>query len=132
MDHLKSDKMEYYVEEFAKLRKSKGITLEQAREAMKDPLYFGAMMVKLDDADGMTAGAVYATGDVLRPAFQIIKTAPGIPVLSSCFIMEMPDKKFGANGAFVYGDCGVNPDPDTAAWSYCSFNSNDHETSCRS
>ena len=63
MDHLKSDKMEYYVEEFAKLRKSKGITLEQAREAMKDPLYFGAMMVKLDDADGMTAGAVYATGD---------------------------------------------------------------------
>lgn len=112
MDHLKSDKMEYYVEEFAKLRKSKGITLEQAREAMKDPLYFGAMMVKLDDADGMTAGAVYATGDVLRPAFQIIKTAPGIPVVSSCFIMEMPDKKFGANGAFVYGDCGVNPDPD--------------------
>lgn len=112
MDHMKSDKMKYYVEEFAKLRKSKGITLEQAREAMKDPLYFGAMMVKLDVADGMTAGAVYATGDVLRPAFQIIKTAPGIPVVSSCFLMEMPDKKFGANGAFVYGDCGVNPDPD--------------------
>jgi len=112
IDHLKSNKMEHYVNEFTELRRSKGMTLDQAKEIMKDPLYFGAMMVKLDDADGMTAGAVYATGDVLRPAFQIIKTAPGIPVLSSCFIMEMPDKNFGANGAFVYGDCGVNPDPD--------------------
>ncbi|HHU49570.1 MAG: phosphate acetyltransferase [Caldicoprobacterales bacterium] len=112
VDHLKSDKMEHYVKEFTELRKSKGMTIEQATEIMKDPLYFGAMMVKLDDADGMTAGAVYATSDVLRPAFQIIKTAPGIPVVSSCFIIEMPDAKFGANGAFVYGDCGVNPDPD--------------------
>jgi phosphate acetyltransferase len=112
IDHLKSDKMEAYVKEFTELRKSKGMTVEQAAEILRDPLYFGVMMVKMGDADGMTAGAVYATGDVLRPALQIIKTAPGIPVVSSCFIMEMPDTSFGANGAFVYGDCGVNPDPD--------------------
>jgi len=113
MDYLKSDKMEYYVKEFTELRKNKGMTIEQAREIMKNPLYFGTMMVKMGDADGMTAGAANATADVLRPALQIIKTAPGIPVVSSCFIMEMPDPKFGANGVFVYGDCGVNPDPDT-------------------
>ena len=111
IDHLKSDKMETYVKEFTELRKSKGMTLEKAAEIMKDPLYFGVMMVKMGDADGMTAGAANATGDVLRPALQIIKTAPGISVVSSCFIMEMPDSRFGANGAFVYGDCGVNPDP---------------------
>ena len=112
LDYLKSDKMEAYINKFTELRKSKGMTVEQARETLKDPLYYGVMMVKMDDADGMTAGAVYATSDVLRPALQIIKTAPGIPVVSSCFIMEMPNKSFGANGAFVYGDCGVNPDPD--------------------
>ena len=111
IDHLKSDKMETYVKEFTELRKNKGMTPEKAAEIMKNPLYFGVMMVKMDDVDGMTAGAANATSDVLRPALQIIKTAPGIPVVSSCFIMEMPDTRFGANGAFVYGDCGVNPDP---------------------
>ncbi len=113
-DYLKSDKMESYVEEFTELRKHKGMTLEKAEKTLKDPLYFGVMMVKMGDADGMTAGAANATGDVLRPALQIIKTAQGIPVASSCFIMEMPDKSFGSDGAFVYGDCGMNPDPDAA------------------
>lgn len=112
IDHLKSEKMECYVEEFAELRKNKGMTIDKAREIMKNPLYFGTMMVKLGDADGLTAGAANATGDVLRPAFQIIKTAPGIPVVSSCFIMEMPNAKYGTNGVFLFGDCGVNPDPD--------------------
>lgn len=112
IDHLKSDKMETYVHKFTELRKHKGMTLEKAREILKDSLYFGVMMVKMGDADGMTAGAANATSDVLRPALQIIKTAPDIPVVSSCFIMEMPDKSFGSDGAFVYGDCGVNPDPD--------------------
>jgi phosphate acetyltransferase len=104
--------MESYVNEFTELRKNKGMTVEKAVEILKDPLYFGVMMVKIGDADGMTAGAVNSTSDVLRPALQIIKTAPGIPVVSSCFIIEMPDTRFGANGVFVYGDCGVNPDPD--------------------
>jgi phosphate acetyltransferase len=112
LDHLNSDKMEIYVKEFTEMRKNKGMTLEKAAEILKDPLYYGVMMVKMNDADGMTAGAVNATSDVLRPALQIIKTAPGISVASSCFIIEMPDKSFGANGAFVYGDCGLNPDPD--------------------
>lgn len=112
LDHLQSDKMESYVNEFTELRKNKGMTVEKAAEILKDPLYFGVMMVKMGDADGMTAGAVNSTSDVLRPALQIIKTAPGIPVVSSCFIIEMPDTRFGANGVFVYGDCGVNPDPD--------------------
>lgn len=114
MDHLKSEKMENYAQKFTELRKHKGMTLEKAREVIKDPLYFGVMMVKMGDADGMTAGAANATSDVLRPTLQIIKTAPGIPVASSCFIIEMPDKSFGSDGAFVYGDCGLNPDPDAA------------------
>ena len=111
LDHLHSDKMETYVEKFTELRKSKGMTPEKAAEIMKSPLYFGVMMVKMGDADGMTAGSVNATGDVLRPAFQIIKTAPDIPVVSSCFVMELPDTNYGANGVLVFGDCGVNPDP---------------------
>ena len=111
LDYLHSDKMESYVRKFTELRKKKGMTPEKAAEIMKDPLYFGAMMVKMGDADGMTAGSVHATGDVLRPAFQIIKTAPGISVVSSCFVMELPDSRYGDDGVLVFGDCGVNPDP---------------------
>ena len=111
LDYLHSDKMESYVRKFTELRKKKGMTPEKAAEIMKDPLYFGAMMVKMGDADGMTAGSVHATGDVLRPAFQIIKTAPGISVVSSCFVMELQDSRYGDDGVLVFGDCGVNPDP---------------------
>lgn len=111
IDPLKSDKREQYIKEFTELRKSKGMTLEQASELMKDNLYFGTMMLKMEDADGMVAGSVYTTSEVLRPALQIIKTAPGIPVVSSCFVMELPNSEFGKNGALLYGDCGVNPDP---------------------
>jgi phosphate acetyltransferase len=111
LDYLNSDKMEVYAKELAELRKKKGMTLEQAVETLKSPLYYGTMMVKMDDADGMTAGAVFSSAEVILPTVQIIKTAPGISVVSSCFIMEMPDDRFGANGAFVYGDCGFIPDP---------------------
>jgi len=111
LDYLHSEKMESYVNKFTELRKKKGMTPEKAAGIMKDPLYFGAMMVKMGDADGMTAGSVHATGDVLRPAFQIIKTAPGISVVSSCFVMELQDSRYGDDGVLVFGDCGVNPDP---------------------
>ncbi|HOB19307.1 MAG TPA: phosphate acetyltransferase [Candidatus Atribacteria bacterium] len=112
IDHLKSDKIDHYANELYELRKNKGMTLDKAYETLKDPLYFGTMMVKQDDADGMAAGSINATADVLRPALQIIKTAPGIKVVSSVFVIELPDSRFGKNGTLIYGDCGVNPDPD--------------------
>lgn len=111
IDYLNSDKMDSYVKEFYELRKNKGMTPEKAAETMKSYLYYGAMMVKMGDADGMVAGSINATSDVLRPALQIIKTAPGISVASSCFVMELPTPEYGHNGTFLYGDCGMNPDP---------------------
>ena len=85
--------------------------MEKARELIKNPLYYGAMMIKMGDADGMVAGAISTTGDVLRPNLQIVKTAPGISVVSSCFIMEVPHKEYGQNGILIFADCAVNPNP---------------------
>ena len=87
------------------------MTAEQAQELIKDVLYFGVMMVKMQEADGMVAGAIHSTGDTLRPALQIIKTAPGISVVSSCFIMELPNPTLGDGGVLIFGDCAVNPVP---------------------
>lgn len=111
IDPLKSEKAEFYAEQLAELRKHKGMTIDKARETIKDPLYFGCMMVKLGDADGMVAGAVSSTPDVWRPVLQIIKTRPGISVASSCFLMEVPNCEYGQDGVFIYSDCGLNPDP---------------------
>ncbi len=108
---LKSDKAEAYANELVELRKHKGMTKEKAEETIKNPLYFGCMMVKLGDADGMVAGAVNSTPDVWRPVLQIIKTRPGISVASSCFLMEVPNCEYGENGVFIFADCGLNPDP---------------------
>jgi len=108
---LNSDKAEAYANELVELRKHKGMTKEKAEETIKDPLYFGCMMVKMGDADGMVAGAVNSTPDVWRPALQIIKTRPGISIASSCFLMEVPDCEYGENGVFIFADCGLNPDP---------------------
>jgi phosphate acetyltransferase len=111
VDPVKSDKFDIYVDKLVELRQKKGMTREKAQELMKNTLYFGTMMVKLGDADGMVAGAVNSTPDVWRPVLQIIKTRPGISVASSCFLMEVPDCEYGENGVFIYSDCGLNPNP---------------------
>lgn len=101
-----------YITALYEARKNKGMTMETAAEQIKDRLYLGVLMVKCHDADGMVSGAIHATGDVLRPALQIIKTAPGINTVSSCFVMVLPKGcKYGENGIMVFGDCAVNPCP---------------------
>lgn len=100
-----------YTEMFYELRKAKGVTPEKAAVTMKNPLFFAAMMIKDGKADGMVAGAISTTGDTLRPGLQIIKMAPGISVVSSCFIMEVPNKAYGDDGLLVFADCAVNPCP---------------------
>lgn len=109
-----SSKYEDYAQAFCELRKSKGMTIEQARETLKNPLYYGVMMVKQGQADGMVAGAINSTGNTLRPALQILKTAPGTKLVSAFFVMVVPDCEYGHNGTFIYGDCGLveNPDAD--------------------
>ncbi|MBZ4663802.1 MAG: phosphate acetyltransferase [Caloramator sp.] len=111
IDPVLSEKFDTYAEKFYELRKSKGVTLEQAREIIKDEIYFGTMMVKMKDADGLVSGAIHSTGDLLRPALQIIKTAPGMSIVSSCFVMEIPNKQYGEDGLMLFADCAVNPNP---------------------
>ena len=93
------------------LRKAKGLIEEAAAKLAADPMYYGMMMVKKGDADGLVSGAVHSTGDMLRPALQIIKTAPGMKLVSSSFLMECPNTEIGENGLLVYADCVVNPCP---------------------
>lgn len=111
IDPEKSEHLNEYINAFYEIRKSKGMTLEKAEKIVKDPLYFGTMMVKLDHADGMVSGAVHTTGDLLRPGLQIIKTAPGVSVVSSFFIMMVPGSKYGEEGMLLFSDCAVNPNP---------------------
>ena len=111
VDPENNPKKEEYVELMLKLRASKGLTREQAEKQIADPLYLGAVMVKAGDADGEVAGANNATGDVLRPAFQYVKTIPGISVVSGAFIMMLKDPMFGENGMMVFADCAVHPNP---------------------
>jgi len=106
-----SEKFEDYANTFFELRKAKGVTIETARETMKNPLYWGVMMVKKGEADGMVAGAINSTGNTLRPALQILKTAPGVKLVSSFFIMVVPNCSYGKKGAFVYADCGLVENP---------------------
>ena len=111
IDPEKAANFEKYAEIFCELRKKKGITIEQARETMKAPLYYATMMIKQGDADGMVAGAINSTGNTIRPALQIIKTAPGIRTVSGSFLMEVPKKEYGENGVFVFGDCAICINP---------------------
>ena len=101
----------FYIESLYELRKAKGVTMEKAEKFVSDPMYWGILMVKLGDADGLVSGAVHTTGDMLRPALQIIKTKPGISIVSSSFLMNCPNHALGDEGLLVYADCIVNPCP---------------------
>lgn len=104
-----------YAETLYELRKNKGMTLEKAQETIKkDLIAYGIMMVKLGDADGLVAGACHSTADTLRPALQILKTAPGTELVSGFFIMDVPNCEYGENGTFLFADCGLNQDPNAA------------------
>lgn len=111
VDPLKSEKAAEYAEKLYDLRKEKGMTLEQAQELVKDEVYFGMMMVKMNDADGLVSGAIHSTSDTLRPALQILKTAPGTKLVSAFFLMVVPNCEYGEDGVFVFGDCGLNENP---------------------
>lgn len=106
------DRYEDYVQAFYELRKSKGVTIEKARETMNDYVYFATMMVKLGEADGMVSGACHSTADTVRPSLQILKTKPGTKMASAFFVMVVPNCEYGANGVFVYADSGVVENPD--------------------
>jgi phosphate acetyltransferase len=105
------EKKEQYIDKMLEIRKGKGLTREEASKLIEDPLYLGVLMIKCGDADGEVSGADHATGDVLRPAFQYVKTAPGISVVSGAFIMILKDKHFGEDGVIIFADGAVHPDP---------------------
>lgn len=111
IDPKKSDKHKEYAENLYELRKAKGMTLEQAEKLVEDEVYYGMMMVKMNEADGLVSGAIHSTSDTLRPALQILKTAPGTKLVSAFFLMVVPDCEYGENGVFVFGDCGLNQNP---------------------
>jgi len=106
-----SEKLKEYAESYYQIRKNKGVNLDEAYKLLENPLYFGALMVYHDDADGLVAGSINATGDVFRPALQTIKTALGINIVSSSFIMVVPDCPYGEKGIIVFADCALNPEP---------------------
>ena len=118
-----SEKYEEYVQAFYELRKAKGMTLEQAKDIIKDETYFGMMMVKQGDGDGLVSGACHSTSDTLRPALQILKTAPGTKLVSAFFIMVVPNCEYGENGIFIFSDSGLNEYPDADALSEIAISS---------
>ena len=113
----KSDSYEEYVNAFYDLRKHKGMTIEKSGELMLDPVFFGMMMVKQGRADGLVSGAAHSTADTLRPALQILKTAPGTKLVSTFVLMDVPNCEYGENGVFLFSDCGLNQNPDSESLS---------------
>ncbi len=123
IDPEKAENLKEFADGLYELRKSKGMTPEVALETVKNSLYYGVMMVKLGLADGMVAGAVNSTSNVLRPCLQILKTAPGTKLVSAFFVMVVPDCEYGENGAFIFADSGLNEDPDAEAVSEIAISS---------
>ena len=119
----KSEKYNEYWNCLFELRKAKGMTLDKAKEIMKDNVYFGMMMVKEEDADGLVSGAAHSTSDTLRPALQILKTAPGTKLVSAFFLMVVPNCEYGENGTFIFSDAGLNEYPDADALSEIAISS---------
>ena len=117
IDPIKSPKSKEYANTLYELRKEKGMTKEEASNLVKDPVYYGMMMVKDEEgiADGLVSGAIHSTADTLRPALQILKTAPNTKLVSAFFIMVVPDCKYGENGTFIFADSGLNPNPGVLA-----------------
>jgi phosphate acetyltransferase len=123
VDPANSEHYADFSEAFYEMRKEKGMTPEKARETMLDPLFFGVMMVKKNLADGMVAGAVNSTSNTLRPALQILKTAPGTKLVSAFFMMIVPDCEYGLNGTFLFADSGLVEDPDAEKLSEIALSS---------
>lgn len=118
-----SNTYEEYVETFYELRKLKGIDINKAKEMIKDPVYFAMMMVKQGDCDGLVSGAIHSTADTLRPALQILKTAPNTKLVSAFFLMVVPNCEYGEKGTFVFSDCGLNPNPNAEELSEIAISS---------
>ena len=123
IDPLTSEKQVEYVNAFYELRKLKGIDYDKAKEIIKDPVYFGMMMLKQGDCDGLVSGAIHSTADTLRPALQILKTAPNTKLVSAFFLMVVPNCKYGENGTFIFSDCGLNPNPNAEELSEIAISS---------
>ena len=111
IDPKNNSKQQFYAEMLCEIRKSKGMQMDEALRLVEDPLYLATLLIKNKEVDGEVAGAQNATGDVLRPAFQVVKTLPGVSVVSGAFIMVMKDPQWGDNGVMVWADCAAHPNP---------------------
>lgn len=120
---LNSEKYDEYVNAFYELRKLKGVDYNKAKKIIEDPVYFGMMMVKQGDCDGLVSGAIHSTADTLRPALQILKTAPNTKLVSAFFLMVVPECEYGENGTFVFSDCGLNSHPNAEELSEIAISS---------
>lgn len=119
------EKYDEYVNTLYELRKHKGMTIEQAKELVKDPVYLGMLMVKDENynSDGLVSGAVHSTSDTLRPALQILRTAPNTKLVSAFFVIVVPNCEYGENGTFIFGDSGLNQNPDSEELSEIAISS---------
>ena len=111
IDIATSEKKQDYIQKLYELRQAKGMTLDEASKLIEEPIYFGMMMLKNGEADGLVSGACHSTADTLRPALQILKTAPNTKLVSAFFVMCVPNCEYGENGTFIYGDSGLNQNP---------------------
>ena len=123
VDPNTSEKYDEYVNLFYELRKHKGMTIEKAKELVKDPVYYGMLMVKQGEADGLVSGAAHSTSDTLRPALQILKTAPNTKLVSAFFVMVVPNCEYGEKGTFIFADSGLNENPDAESLSEIALSS---------